>query len=197
MGKARIARNSFHKLNELARLCLGYVPDPQYQHDRPITLCLQLAIRAAREGNFGVGALLADDRGKPIFYARNRVFHPYFRSDRHAEMEVITQFEAAAKGAGSLEFYTLYSSLEPCPMCLTRILIAGVGTTFYAAPNKAGGMTSLLRHLPDTLQKYAEEKTITEAHCSPVLRSIAWQVFALNMTSDSKRLSSTRDLKTH
>lgn len=191
-------RNRQLTLKELAGRCSDYVPDPRYRHDRFVILCLRHAIHAAREGNFGVGAVLVDNREEPIVHARNKVFRPYFRSDRHAEMEVITKFERSTKGAVSPASYTLFSSLEPCPMCLTRILISGVGTTFYAAANDAGGMAGLFRHLPYTLQRYAEQKTITQADCSPLLRSIARQVFEVNMTSDSKRVSSTRDtLKTH
>lgn len=193
-----MTRNRLLILKELTRLCSEYVPDPTYKHDRLIIICLRHAIQAAREGNFGVGAVLVDNRGEAILHARNRVFHPYFRSDRHAEMEVITKFERSTKGAASPATLALYSSLEPCPMCLMRILISGVVTTFYAARNDAGGMAGLFRHLPFTLQKYAEQKTINQADCSPLLRSIAWQVFEVNTTRDSKSVSSTRDtLKIH
>ena len=170
-----------------------YVPDPKYKHDSFIIRCLRQAFVAAEEGNFGVGAILVDNLKGSVLQARNKVFHPYFRTDRHAEMEVITKFEMSSKGAVVPASYTLFSSLEPCPMCLTRILISGVGTTFYAAANKAGGMGGLLCHLPVTLQRYAEQKVIGPADCSPVLRSIAWQVFEINTTDDSRRLMSTRD----
>jgi len=180
-------------LENLKNRLSEYVPDPKYKHDSFIILCLQQAFIAAEEGNFGVGAILVDNSEGSILHARNKVFHPYFRTDRHAEMEVITEFEMSSKGAVVPASHTLFSSLEPCPMCLTRILISGVGTTFYAAANEAGGMGGLLGHLPHTLQRYAEQKVIGPADCSPVLRSIAWQIFEINTTDDSERLMSTRD----
>jgi len=174
-------------LDELDDLCANYLPDQKYRHDRYITRCLRQAIGAARKGNFGVGAILVDSRDEAI-EAQNRVFHPYFRSDRHAEMELITKFEESTRGAVSPASYTLYSSLEPCPMCLTRILISGVGATFYATANDAGGMRGLLSHLPTALQGYAEQKIIAQADCSQFLRTIAWRVFEINATSNSQQI---------
>lgn len=172
-------------LNELEVLCSKHEPNPEHSHDSQILLCLRYAIDAARKGNFGVGAILVDDRQITIAEAQNKVFHPYFRSDRHAEMEAITKFERATKGTVGPASYTLYSSLEPCPMCLTRILISGVGATFYAAANPDGGMSGLLDHLPATLESYAKTKIIGQADCSSQLRSIAWRVFEVSARARS------------
>jgi len=44
-------------------------------------------------GNFGVGCIIVDVYGNVIVQGHNEVFHPYFRSDRHAEMVVMREFE--------------------------------------------------------------------------------------------------------
>jgi len=75
-------------LENLKNRLSEYVPDPKYKHDSFIILCLQQAFIAAEEGNFGVGAILVDNSEGSILHARNKVFHPYFRTDRHAEMDV-------------------------------------------------------------------------------------------------------------
>ena len=59
-----------------------------------------LALKAACKGNFGIGALLVDLNGDIIESGHNEVFSPYFRSDRHAEMVVMTRFEEKCKEIG-------------------------------------------------------------------------------------------------
>ena len=51
------------------------------------------ALAAAREGNFGIGAVIVDPNGEIICSGHNQVFHPRFRSDGHAEMVVMSRFE--------------------------------------------------------------------------------------------------------
>src|SRR5262245_23051180 len=91
-------------------------------------IACQEALAAARQGNFGVGAVLVDAHGTVVAQGQNAVFYPRFRSDLHAEMVVMTAFEEQHPEADNMRGYTLLSSLEPCPMCLARLLAAGVQT---------------------------------------------------------------------
>lgn len=50
----------------------------------------------------------------------------------HAEIEAI-RLACQAVGSHRLESAVLYSSCEPCPMCLGAIYWAGIGHVFYAA----------------------------------------------------------------
>lgn len=90
------------------------------------------ALEAARFGNYGVGAVLVDPDGKVLARGRNRSFFPRFRSDLHAEMEVMNAFEDRGP-PGDMRGYLLVTSLGPCPMCLARLLIAGVETVKFLA----------------------------------------------------------------
>ena len=102
-------------------------------------LVCEEALAAAGAKTYGVGAILLDPAGTVIHRGRNRVFSPHFRSDLHAEMVVLNAFEEQFPPAKSMRAYTLISSLEPCPMCLSRLLIAGVQTVKYLAPDEWGG----------------------------------------------------------
>jgi tRNA(Arg) A34 adenosine deaminase TadA len=109
--------------------------------DQPlgIVTCRE-ALAAARTGNFGVGAALVDPRGTVVEQGRNALFYPRFRSDLHAEMVVMSAFEDRNPAGDSMRGYTLVCSLEPCPMCVARLLIAGVQTVNFLAPDELGGM---------------------------------------------------------
>ncbi len=91
---------------------------------------LELAGRAAAEGEVPVGALVVVD-GRVLGEGWNR---PIVASDptAHAEIEAL---RAAARALGNyrLTGATLYVTLEPCDMCLGAMFHARVARVVYGA----------------------------------------------------------------
>jgi cytosine deaminase len=164
------------------------VPDENYPHDAFVIITLQEAITAAMEGNFGVGAVLIRNRKEIVQRGRNQVFSPYFRSDLHAEMNVMTKFEERHKKIEGMDGYTLFSSLEPCPMCLGRLITSGVREVYYAAMDQDGGMASKLGYMPNEWKELATRQDFGLADCSPELSEIALQVFMSTVEGNDNRL---------
>src|SRR5258708_596164 len=77
---------------------LAYPSREEHEDDAYVWLTCALALEAVAAGNFGVGALLIDETGEVVALGHNEVFHPYFRSDRHAEMVVLDAWEDARAG---------------------------------------------------------------------------------------------------
>jgi len=96
------------------------------------TIVLEEALAAAREGIFGIGAcLVRKETVEVILRGQKKAYKPYFRSDLHAEMDVLTKHEASIKGSGpEMDGLILFSSIEPCPMCLTRIITSGIQVAY-------------------------------------------------------------------
>jgi tRNA(Arg) A34 adenosine deaminase TadA len=159
--------------------------------DQPlgIVTCRE-ALAAARTGNFGVGAALVDPRGTVVEQGRNALFYPRFRSDLHAEMVVMSAFEDRNPAGDSMRGYTLVCSLEPCPMCVARLLIAGVQTVKFLAPDELGGMAGRLQHFPAAWRRFAERLELVQADVSDGLRRFALDVFLLNREACRQRLLS-------
>jgi cytosine deaminase len=157
-------------------------------HDRFILMTLTEALTSAKEGNFGVGAVLVADDGEVIQKGRNRVFSPFFRSDRHAEMDVLTSFEERFKSTRTLGDAVLFSSLEPCPMCLTRLITCGVGKVYYGARDEPGGMVTRMADLPPEWIHLAEGRIFVMADCSPELSRLALDVFQATVDRNDQRL---------
>jgi len=146
------------------------------------------AIAAAKSGTFGVGAILVDtETGEVKYRGKNKVFS-HSRSDLHAEMDVLNVFEDE-NGAESRELikqYTLYTSLESCPMCLCRIITAGVQEVYHIADDFGGGMVHLFDQLPPVWQDIAKSRTYKKANCSEELSAIAEEVFLLTVALDDE-----------
>jgi cytosine deaminase len=164
-------------LNEMEERVKAFAPDPEYPDDRFIQITLEEAVAAAREGNFGVGAVLIRDDGQIVQKGRNHVFHPHFRSDLHAEMFVMTEFENRFQDVDSMEGLILYTSLEPCPMCFVRLISSGVRKVFYAAEDNEGGMVRRSEHIPPVWKELAQRQEFAKARCSPELSDMALRVF--------------------
>jgi cytosine deaminase len=146
------------------------------------------ALAAAGMGNYGVGAVLIDPEGNVIERGRNQAFYPRFRSDRHAEMVVMNTFEDKFPDADNMRGYALVSSLEPCPMCTARLLIAGVQTVKFLARDELGGMATHLHRLPTAWGRLGERQEFVLADVSEELRQFALDVFLVNLDHLRKKL---------
>jgi len=176
-----MSKKQTKKLNELEKKVNAFSPNSKYPHDKFILITLQEAIAALKEGNWGVGAILVDKNGEIIQRGHNRLFSPCFRSDLHTEMDVLDKFEeqiclqrqkeGALKGKG----FTLYLSLESCPMCLFRLLTAGIDRVYHAIPDPDGGGLYLLNNLPHGWRSLARGQKFALADISPELRELARQ----------------------
>lgn len=83
------------------------------------------------------GAVIVDKSGNIIAKGNNTVIKNN-DSTEHAEMNVIR--EACKKlGTYNLSEYVLYTSCEPCPMCLSAIIWANIKEVYYACTREDAG----------------------------------------------------------
>ncbi len=164
--------------DRLGELCAGRTDHEDQEFG--LLVCRE-ALGAAARGNYGVGALLIDPEGAVVELGQNEAFYPRFRSDRHAEMVVLSAFEARCSEVDSMRGYTLVSSLEPCPMCIARLLITGVETVKFLALDELGGMATRLHQLPTAWERLGERVGFVLADVSDELRQFALDAFLLNL----------------
>lgn len=78
------------------------------------------------------GAVVVDSESGDLLYrARNAVMREKDPSS-HAELRTV-RLASKKLGRPSLKGYTLYSTCEPCPMCMANALWAGVDRVVYGA----------------------------------------------------------------
>lgn len=182
-GKKELEKIGF-KNKEVRRwknMLLDYKFDNEYQDDKYIWLTNILALKGVDSGNFGVGSILVDNSGSIIAQGHNEVFNPYFRSDRHAEMVVMDEFEDMNRNFIYREDLILYTSLESCPMCMVRLITSGVRKILHAAPDIEGGMVHVSRNVPQFWNDLCEGKTFSQAQCSQEMINAAGEIFRLNV----------------
>lgn len=106
---------------------------------------LLAAHEAAESGEVPVGAVVA--RGDEVLaVAANR---REATQDPTAHAELLAVQEAAASlGGWRLTGCTLYTTLEPCPMCAGAAYAARVSRLVYAAPDPKAGYARTLHNVP-------------------------------------------------
>jgi cytosine deaminase len=157
----------------------SYVPARGRRDEQAAIAVCRLALRAAANGTYGVGAVLLDENREVIVEGHNQVYGRRFRSDLHAEMVVMNKFESRRATDASPRGCTLVTSLEPCPMCMTRLIFAGVGTILHVRSDDIGGMVQRKKAMPPVFREITDkQRQIWRlADCSPVLREAAFHIW--------------------
>ncbi len=100
------------------------------QDKKFLEAAVNLAINAVKKGGGPFGALIVKD-GKVISRAVNRVV---MSADPTAHAEVLAIRKAARKlGTHDLSDCILYSSCEPCPMCVGAVYWARISMVVYSS----------------------------------------------------------------
>ncbi|WP_293267171.1 nucleoside deaminase [Neptunomonas sp.] len=143
--------------------------------------CCELALDALSSGNYGVGAVLLDANGYVLIEENNAVFSTRFCSSAHAEMRVIDKYESDFRETYPPGQLKLVVSLEPCPMCLSRILLSGIGVIKYLVKDSAGGMVERMSDMPPAWQNLANLQSFYHAHASDELCQLALELSQHNI----------------
>ncbi|MGE0433477.1 MAG: nucleoside deaminase [Planctomycetota bacterium] len=134
---------------------------------------IDLARASVRDGGGPFGCVIVRD-GKVIATGRNQVV-PHHDPTAHAEVEAI-RAACSALGTHLLSGCELYTSCEPCPMCLAAIWWARLDRVYFGATRQDAAAIGF-----DDERIYAElaaELSARELPIRPLLRDQALQAFA-------------------
>lgn len=109
-------------------------------------LALRHAQFAFREEEVPIGAVVVDEDGLVIASSRNRV-ESLQDASSHAEIDVLKK-AAEVKKNWRLLNCTLYTTLEPCPMCLGAIYAFRIKRLVYGANDKRVGSCGSWINIP-------------------------------------------------
>jgi tRNA(Arg) A34 adenosine deaminase TadA len=145
------------------------------------------SMKTASPRPFGA-AIVHTRSGKTLLHALNAV-RQEFDPSAHAETRAIRMATKRLKKI-SLAGYTLYTTCEPCPMCMSAALWAGLDRVVYGAT-----IADANRHCNQILIPAAEVIARADMHCvidGPLLREECYALFTHPRMLRAFRTWSTR-----
>ena len=122
--------------------------------ERFMRRAIALALQAESEGNLPVGAVITLD-SDIVAEGRSAIWIPEFDATRHAEMEALRAIPDALWD--SSQEMALYTTLEPCLMCMGSILLHRIGKVVYGSADSYGGALSVVPNLPPYFRQRMED----------------------------------------
>jgi len=175
-------------LEKIEDYLTNFTPAPEYSDDIYARAANLQALKSVKQGGYGIGSVLIDQEGKIIAEAHNSQIQKH-RSDLHAEMTLLTNFEKSHKARKYVDVYiykpglTVFSSAEPCPMCFVRISITGANTK-YCTPGPEDGMVTRVNYLPAYWKDLALKQNVELGDCSPEMQKLAHLLFYSYLLDD-------------
>jgi tRNA(Arg) A34 adenosine deaminase TadA len=168
-------------LQKLETFLYAYQPPKEFSDDVYAKAANIQALISVKQGGYGIGSVLVDASGKIIEAAHNSQIQKR-RSDLHAEMTLMTNFENSSKSKKYMNLYVykpgmiVFSSAEPCPMCFIRINTVGADTK-YCTPGPEDGMVTRINCLPESWRDMALKHKNELGNCSPIMQKISHLLF--------------------
>ncbi len=140
------------------------------EHEKHMNSALAEAKRALEKGDFPVGCVIV---GKNGVVASGRREHSFDKPNEldHAEIVALRNLLESGHGTDTEELVA-YSTMEPCLMCFSTLLLNNIRTIVYAYEDVMGGGTGL--RLNDLPPLYASLEVTVISH---VLRKESLQLF--------------------
>ncbi len=145
---------------------------------------IALSVRSARIGGGPFGAVVVKD-GKIIARGENRVVR---KNDPTAHAEIIAIRQAASRlHTHDLTGCTMFSSSQPCPMCLAAIYWANMDAIYYAATCEDASSAGFRdEYLVYELKKEPEKREKPEEHMVS-LRQEAGEAFRIWKEDENRK----------
>ena len=120
------------------------------EHEQYMAIALDEARLALRDGEFPVGCLMVAD-GRVVAKGRRHNSGEACRNEiDHAEILTLRRLIAEQPGL-DLGSVTVYSTMEPCLMCYSTMLLSGIRSFVWAYEDVMGGGVNLPLYMLNTL----------------------------------------------
>ncbi len=113
---------------------------------RYLEAALQEALLAERQGEDPVGCVIVNEKGRIIAFGHNHI-NQLNDPTAHAEMLAIRAAIPEMRGEAARN-WALYTTLEPCPMCLGTIIMCEIGTVVWGTADRRKETHKLISATP-------------------------------------------------
>lgn len=119
---------------------------------KPWQWCVEEAWQAYCMGSLPIGAAITDEEGRLLTRGRNRVYENeadgqllYGHRLAHAEMNALISMDWKKVNPKKC---ILYTTTEPCPLCVGAVRLTRIGTVHYASHDQGAGSIELFQANP-------------------------------------------------
>lgn len=138
------------------------------------------AIHGSSKGDGGpFGAVIVDKSGNVISRGHNEVLTSH-DSTNHAEVVAIRKACLKLK-THDLSDYIIYSSCEPCPMCLSAIIWSNIKVMYFGATRydaaAAGFRDDVIYRYLNGENNILEKHEVTNKECVDVLKNYEGEIY--------------------
>jgi tRNA(adenine34) deaminase len=148
------------------------------EHEKYMRVALKEAESALRIGEFPVGCVIVADGNVVATGGRVNSGIEFSELD-HAEIVALRNLQRTHPGI-DLQTVTIYSTMEPCLMCFSTLIVNNIRHVVYAYEDVMGGGTNLPLHMLCPLYSALEIKIVKD-----VLRSESLMLFQQFFQSDN------------
>jgi tRNA(adenine34) deaminase len=157
-------------LLEIGGLVMSELKQEEYKF---MQRAIDLALLAEGEGNLPIGAVITM-HGKILAEGRNKIWVPEFDATKHAEMNAI---RGTSKQYWKFsEAMSIYTTLEPCLMCFSAIILHRIGRVVYGASDSYGGASSVFSQLPPFFKGQLQQTQwigpVMQKECTPLSKRV-------------------------
>lgn len=130
-------------------------------------MCFEQGWESFKKGSIPIGAVIVDEKGNIISIGRNKIYESETLNPKiaHAEMECLLNLDILKHP--NIREYTLYTCMEPCPMCFGTTVMSNIRKVKIASRDSYGGATHYCKD--DT---YIASKNIQVSFDMGVLESV-------------------------
>lgn len=118
----------------------------------PWPALLELAWEGYCAGSLPIGAVITDEAGAVVARGRNRLHEDTTKAGfisghrlAHAEVNALLDFD---DGRYDPQGCTLYTTTEPCPLCVGAVRMMGMGALVYASRDPWAGCAAMFESVP-------------------------------------------------
>ncbi len=115
------------------------------EHEKYMRIALKEAESALRAGEFPVGCVIVAD-GEVIATGSRENSGVEFSELDHAEIVAMRNLQKSHPGI-DLQTVSIYSTMEPCLMCFSTLIVNNIRHVVYAYEDVMGGGTNLPLHM--------------------------------------------------
>jgi len=114
--------------------------------EHPWNRIFDLSWQSVCAGSKAIAAVILSENGEIISEGRNQISEYNIPNPRllHAEVEALRGLNLGKYR--NLKEYTLYTGLEPCPMCVGTLAMSGICKIVIATRDALGGSMNLIEH---------------------------------------------------